>query len=58
MGDLAPGEATALGHNYVGTEHLLLALLRRPEELVGTILAALRVDPDQVRRRVLQLMTR
>lgn len=52
----APGEAATLGHNYVGTEHLLLALLRRPGALVGAILSALAMAPDPLREQVLQAM--
>lgn len=57
LGDLAPAEATTLGHNYVGTEHVLLAVLRPPAGLAGALLAALGVDPDRVRTNVLQLMS-
>ncbi len=52
----APGEAATLGHNYVGTEHVLLALLRRPGAVVGTILSALAVTADPLREQVLQVM--
>ena len=37
--DQAPREALKLGHNYVGTEHLLLAVLRQPEALPADVVA-------------------
>jgi ATP-dependent Clp protease ATP-binding subunit ClpA len=46
-------EALALGHNYIGTEHLLLGLLRQPDEAVAT-LRALEAPPEVVRARVLE----
>lgn len=57
LSDLARAEASTLGHNYVGTEHLLLALLRQPRGAVEAMLAALGVDADRVRTNVLQLMS-
>ncbi len=65
--DLAPGtkrvleyavdEARKMGHHYIGTEHLLLGLVRQPEGVAIDVLKRLGVSPDQVRRqtrRVLQ----
>ncbi len=57
LGRLAPAEATALGHNYVGTEHILLAILRWSEGTSATILQTLSVDVDGLRETVLQLMS-
>ncbi len=57
LGERAPAEATALGHNYIGTEHMLLAILRQPEGMGANILNVLSVEIDQVRARVLQLMS-
>jgi len=57
LADLAPAEATTLGHDYVGTEHVLLAVLRPPAGPAGALLAAFGVDPDHVRTNVLQLMS-
>jgi ATP-dependent Clp protease ATP-binding subunit ClpA len=59
--DLAVEEAGALGHRFVGTEHLLLALIRTDdpilERAVSTgILQGLGVDPAQVRVRVMQVL--
>jgi hypothetical protein len=45
-------EATALQHNYVGTEHLLLGVLRETDGIGAVVLAELGVDPDVVRREV------
>jgi hypothetical protein len=50
----AAGEARALGHYYVGPEHLLLGLLAQPEELAARALEALGVTPEAVRARVLE----
>jgi Clp amino terminal domain, pathogenicity island component len=50
----AAGEARALGHHYLGPEHLLLGLLSQPEELAPRALAALGVTPEAVRARVLE----
>ncbi|MCY3974926.1 MAG: ATP-dependent Clp protease ATP-binding subunit [Simkaniaceae bacterium] len=47
-------EATDLSHSYVGTEHLLLALLRQHDGVAGQILENLRVDPKAVRREILK----
>jgi Clp amino terminal domain, pathogenicity island component len=57
LGDAAPAEATTLGHNYVGTEHILLALLRQQEARGTMILTMLSVETDALRERVLRLMT-
>ncbi|MEV4627085.1 Clp protease N-terminal domain-containing protein [Micromonospora sp. NPDC049523] len=46
--DLTFQEALRLGHNYVGTEHLLLGLLRDPDEPGARVLAALGVTRDRV----------
>ncbi|HZY57705.1 MAG TPA: Clp protease N-terminal domain-containing protein, partial [Rubrobacteraceae bacterium] len=49
---LADEEARGLGHKYVGTEHLLLGLLREQEGVAVRALEALGVVPDRVRERV------
>lgn len=41
-------EAGALRHEYVGTEHLLLALVRRPEGTAATVLARIGATPEAV----------
>jgi Clp amino terminal domain, pathogenicity island component len=50
----AANEARALGHHYVGPEHLLLGLLAQPEELAARALEALGVTPEAVRARVVE----
>jgi len=65
--DLSPGtqqvleyavdEARRLGHHYIGTEHLLLGLVRYGEGVANDVLSKLGVTPEQIRRqtrRVLQ----
>jgi ATP-dependent Clp protease ATP-binding subunit ClpA len=45
-------EATALHHNYVGTEHLLLGVLRESDGIGADVLVALGVDVDVVKREI------
>jgi ATP-dependent Clp protease ATP-binding subunit ClpC len=52
----AAGEAQALNHEYIGTEHLLLALLAAPESCGATALGNLRVDLVKTRNRVLAIV--
>jgi ATP-dependent Clp protease ATP-binding subunit ClpC len=49
---LAQDEARALEHGHIGTEHLLLGLLREPAGLAGRVLVSLGVGVDAVRARV------
>lgn len=49
---LANEEAIRLQHNYVGTEHLLLGLVRESEGIAGKILSEMRVELEAVRRQV------
>jgi ATP-dependent Clp protease ATP-binding subunit ClpA len=49
-------EAFLLGHNYVGTEHLLLALLREGDGVAAQVLAARGADYAQVREQMLGLL--
>jgi ATP-dependent Clp protease ATP-binding subunit ClpC len=51
-------EATELSHNYVGTEHLLLGLLREPEGTAARVLASLSLKLEDVRQAVLNLLGR
>jgi Clp amino terminal domain, pathogenicity island component len=53
----AGAEAVALGHNYVGTEHLLLALFGDPESLATKILTDLGADRGQFRDRVIEMLS-
>ncbi|CCW36459.1 ATPase with chaperone activity, ATP-binding subunit [Chthonomonas calidirosea] len=50
--DLAYDEARQLNNNYIGTEHLLLGLIREGEGLAGRVLAKLGVDLERTRREV------
>lgn len=53
--DLAYDEARQLNNNYIGTEHLLLGLIREGEGLAGRVLAKLGVDLERTRREVMSL---
>jgi ATP-dependent Clp protease ATP-binding subunit ClpC len=53
--DLAYDEARQLNNNYIGTEHLLLGLIREGEGLAGRVLSKLGVDLDRTRREVQSL---
>jgi hypothetical protein len=52
--DLATKEARALNHTYVGTEHLLLGLLREGEGVAARILRNLSMDIEKTRREILK----
>jgi ATP-dependent Clp protease ATP-binding subunit ClpC len=52
--ELANEEAATLNHNYVGTEHLLLALLRQPDGVATQVLEHLNVDLKGIRKDVLK----
>ncbi|MCX7806368.1 MAG: ATP-dependent Clp protease ATP-binding subunit [Planctomycetota bacterium] len=54
--ELAIEEARALDHNYVGTEHLLLGLLRENEGLAAQVLVNLNLKLDDVRREVMEFL--
>ena len=49
-------EARRLGHNYVGTEHLLIAILRESESIAVKILAELGVSPQKLYNEILNLL--
>ena len=49
---LAQEEAQRLNHNYIGTEHLLLGLVREENGVAVRVLRELGVDPKQIRERV------
>src|ERR1700726_2966192 len=53
---LAGKEAQALHHSYVGTEHLLLGLLREGEGVAAQVLKSLEVDPARTRNEVLKAL--
>ncbi len=54
--ELALREALQLGHNYIGTEHLLLGIIRDGEGVAATVLGRLGAEPVQVRAEVLELL--
>jgi molecular chaperone GrpE (heat shock protein) len=54
--ELASGEARRLGHNYIGTEHLLLGLIREGESVAARVLEAMGADLDRARAQVLYLL--
>ncbi|MBW7937193.1 MAG: ATP-dependent Clp protease ATP-binding subunit, partial [Flavobacteriales bacterium] len=45
-------EASRLGHNYIGTEHLMLGIIREGEGKALTILKSLKVDIDRLRQEL------
>jgi len=54
--ELALEEASNLGHNYIGTEHLLLGLIREQEGIAAQVLQNLSVRLEDVREEVLELL--
>lgn len=54
--ELAMDEARNLGHNYIGTEHLLLGLIREGEGVASQVLLNLSLDLNKVRDEVMQLL--
>ena len=54
--ELATDEARNLGHNYIGTEHLLLGLLREGEGVASQVLSNLGLDLNRVRQEVMSLL--
>ena len=54
--ELAIEEGQNFGHNYVGTEHLLLGLLREGEGIAAQVLTNLGIDLKKARREVVQLL--
>ena len=55
--ELAVEEARRLGHNYIGTEHLLLGLVREGEGIAAGVLESLGVNLDKVRAQVVQVVS-
>jgi ATP-dependent Clp protease ATP-binding subunit ClpC len=53
---LAQDEARALKHNYIGTEHILLGLLREEEGLAARVLESLDVTVEEVRAQVARII--
>jgi ATP-dependent Clp protease ATP-binding subunit ClpA len=54
--ELSLREALQLGHNYIGTEHILLGLIREGEGPGAQVLTSLNADLDTVRERVVELL--
>ena len=54
--ELAMEEARDLGHNYIGTEHLLLGLIREGEGVASQVLINMGLDLDKVRMEVMNLL--
>src|SRR6478752_6193238 len=54
---LAQEEARLLGHNYIGTEHILLGLIREGEGVAAQVLVKLGADLNRVRQQVIQLLS-
>ena len=54
--ELAFREARALGHNYIGTEHLLLGLIREGDGVAAQVLVRLGADLNRAREQVIQLL--
>ena len=55
--ELSLREALQLGHNYIGTEHILLGLIREGEGTAAQVLESLGADPQAVRQEVIQLIS-
>ena len=55
--ELSLREALQLGHNYIGTEHILLGLLREGEGVAAQVLGKLGADLNRVRQQVIQLLS-
>src|ERR671933_216922 len=55
--ELALREALQLGHNYIGTEHILLGLIREGEGVAAQVLVKLGADLNRVRQQVIQLLS-
>ena len=54
--ELSLREALQLGHNYIGTEHILLGLIREGDGVAAQVLVKLGADLNRVRQQVLQLL--
>lgn len=54
--ELAVDEARRMGHHYIGTEHLLLGLVRQQEGIALDVLRRLGVNPDEIRRQTSKVL--
>jgi phage shock protein PspC (stress-responsive transcriptional regulator) len=55
--ELSLREAMTLGHNYIGTEHILLGLIREGEGVAAQVLIKLGADLERVRQQVIQVLS-
>jgi ATP-dependent Clp protease ATP-binding subunit ClpC len=55
--ELAVDEARRLNHHYIGTEHLLLGLVREGEGIAAGVLESLGVNLEKVRAQVMQVVS-
>jgi hypothetical protein len=55
--ELSLREALSLGHNYVGTEHILLGLVRENEGVAARILIHFDADADKVRNEIIRMLS-
>src|SRR5665647_3044022 len=54
---LAQEEARTLGHNYIGTEHILLGLVRENEGVAARILLDFDADSEKIRNEVIRMLS-
>ena len=54
--ELALREALSLGHNYIGTEHILLGLVRENEGVAARILLDFDADADEIRNEIIRML--
>src|SRR6202012_4530209 len=55
--ELPMREALSLGHNYIGTEHILLGLVRENEGVAARILLDFDADADKIRNEVIRMLS-
>jgi ATP-dependent Clp protease ATP-binding subunit ClpC len=55
--ELSLRESLDLGHTYIGTEHILLGLIREGEGVAAQVLVDMGIDLDRARQQVIQLLT-
>ncbi|MEA2827844.1 MAG: ATP-dependent Clp protease ATP-binding subunit ClpC [Actinomycetota bacterium] len=55
--ELSLREALQLGHNYIGTEHILLGLVREGQGVAAQVLLQLGADTERIRHQVIQLLS-
>jgi ATP-dependent Clp protease ATP-binding subunit ClpC len=55
--ELSLRESVQLGHDYIGTEHILLGLIREGDGVAAQVLVKLGADLDRVRQQVIQLIS-